>query len=490
MAVPSALAVTRRSESGLQATAVTPSRCPWSVKRRCPARASKMRVTPSSPAVAMRAPSGLHAAWEEPGSSKVSTRLPDRTSTMTAGAVPRAIAIWAPLGSNEVLRGEPSTWISRTIRPLVRSRIGTRPSFDHAAANRVPSGLKEGANASLPAGLCRACASSPVSRSQTLASPSSPVVPSRVPSGLKAMPLTRSSWPAIACTCSPVAASWIVRVPSGSAAANRAPSGLHATAPPTPGTRRTARDAVTAAWSACSASASTAASPSADRASSTASRASRTLRSASTSRLALAAAARLRAFAVRRSRTATDSAVWAASACSRASFRLVSASTLASRVTTSRTAAATSNERRRRFWRRVASGPLLQRDALGGRVLDRCLEELDLDLGEVGVAGVPPLEGGFEAGAAVQLGRRSPEAVPPDRGRRQVTEGALPGGVLVEPGLQSRPGPRQGLVGQLDRVGLGGHQAGAHQQRDDPLVVGVAPQRPPVDAEPDRSAVG
>ena len=56
-----------------------------------------------------------------------------------------------------------------------------KPSFTNNAANREPSGLNDGARTSRPFGLFHACRSFPVFRSQTLAEPSSPVVPSRAP---------------------------------------------------------------------------------------------------------------------------------------------------------------------------------------------------------------------------------------------------------------------------------------------------------------------
>ena len=101
-----------------------------------------------------------------------------------------------------------------------------------------------------------------------------------------------------------------------------------------------------------------------------------------------------------------------------------------------------------------------------------------------------PLERRLEPCAPVQLGVGSTEDVPADGGRCQVAEDALAGGVLVEPRPQPRPSPGEGLVGELERVVLGRDQPGTDEQRDRRARVRVAEQRPAVDPEPHRVAVG
>ena len=95
--------------------------------------------------------------------------------------------------------------------------------------------------------------------------------------------------------------------------------------------------------------------------------------------------------------------------------------------------------------------------------------------GEVRRGRRSPLEGRFEAGAAVQLAGRAAERFPAVGGGGEVAQDALPGGVLVEPRPQPWPRPGEGFVGQLDGVLLGGHQPCTDQQAEDVVAVASPP---------------
>jgi hypothetical protein len=138
----------------------------------------------------------------------------------------------------------------------------------------------------------------------------------------------------------------------------------------------------------------------------------------------------------------------------------------------------------------LVAAPLGQRVALGRSPGHRRVEECRFQCGEIALGGVAPFEGGFEAGASVELAVGPAQRFPAGGGGGEVVEGALTGGVFVEPGPQPGPRPRQRLVGELDGVFFGGHQPGPHQQADDPVARGVAAEGVAGDPGPDGFAVG
>ena len=128
--------------------------------------------------------------------------------------------------------------------------------------------------------------------------------------------------------------------------------------------------------------------------------------------------------------------------------------------------------------------------ALGGGFDAGRVEERLLLLGEIGCRRRPPLQDGFEAGAAVQLGGRATERLPAVGGGGEVAQDAVTGGVLVEPRPQPRPRSGQRFVGELDGVLLGGDQPGADEQAEHPFAVGVAAERAGRDTRANRFTVG
>ncbi len=127
---------------------------------------------------------------------------------------------------------------------------------------------------------------------------------------------------------------------------------------------------------------------------------------------------------------------------------------------------------------RLTLGHRSQGPLLGLGELDRCVEERRLDLGQDWARRVvAPLEGRFQPGAAVELGVRAAERVPPVGGADEVAEHPLAGDVVVEPRPQAGPRSGQCLVGDLEGVALGGDQPGAHEETDDPIAARVAEDR-------------
>ncbi len=66
--------------------------------------------------------------------------------------------------------------------------------------------------------------------------------------------------------------------------------------------------------------------------------------------------------------------------------------------------------------------------------------------------GLLPLQRLRESGSAVELAVRLAHAVPGIGSDAEVPQDALPLHVVVQPGLQPRPGAYQRLVGQLERI--------------------------------------
>ena len=91
-------------------------------------------------------------------------------------------------------------------------------------------------------------------------------------------------------------------------------------------------------------------------------------------------------------------------------------------------------------------------------------EERRFELTQIGVSVPLPLECRLQPGAPVQLAVGTAHRVPCAGGGRQVSQEALPVGVLLEPRAQPRPRSRQRFVREADARVVGGHQAGAYQQ--------------------------
>ena len=89
------------------------------------------------------------------------------------------------------------------------------------------------------------------------------------------------------------------------------------------------------------------------------------------------------------------------------------------------------------------------------------LEELALELVQLGVVLGGPVERRGEPGAAVELGGIAPGVSPLAGGADQVVVKAAALGVRLEPAAQPRPLAKQRLVGDLDRALVDGEQAGS-----------------------------
>ena len=125
---------------------------------------------------------------------------------------------------------------------------------------------------------------------------------------------------------------------------------------------------------------------------------------------------------------------------------------------------------------------------LGPAAGHRLVEERLLGRREVGRCARYPLLGGAEAAAPVELGVVAPRALPLGGRRGEVAEDPLALAVLVQPGAQPWPGPAEGLVGDLDALGVGGEEPAGEEGVDD-VVVGVAvDQVGPADPVADRCA--
>ena len=87
------------------------------------------------------------------------------------------------------------------------------------------------------------------------------------------------------------------------------------------------------------------------------------------------------------------------------------------------------------------------------------LEELALELVQLGLVAGSPVERRGKPGAAVELGRIAVGGLPFRRGVDQVLVKAPALGVVCEPVAKARPLAKQRLVGDLDRVLVDGHEA-------------------------------
>ena len=122
---------------------------------------------------------------------------------------------------------------------------------------------------------------------------------------------------------------------------------------------------------------------------------------------------------------------------------------------------------------------LLARPLLGGSILcsfslGAAVEEVPLRCGQVGVGSGLPLEGLGEPDTAIELAVGPIHPVPGVSRQGQVRAGSrCPSTSSSNQLPKARPGPRQGLVGQLDGVVVAGHQAGTDEELDEPLVLGV-----------------
>ena len=273
------------------------------------------------------------------------------------------------------------------------------------------------------------------------------------------------SWPWKDRTDSPVRASRMSTIPepSGPSVTKTLPSGLQSSRPPTPGTRSSMREPVTAAVEGLL-GLREAPPPSPERERSTAARASRMLRSGSTSRLALAAAASSRAVAI-----------WPASS---ARSRWLTATKPVMSAPTRKMAVAVSRARRRRFWRawwRARSSAACCSVSARARLASRKARSVGVRSGRGSLA---PVEGLGKAGTAVELAVGAAHRVPGVGGAGDVAQDALALDVLVEPALQAGPGPGERLVGELDDAVVAGDKPGADQQLDELVVGGVGRHGP------------
>ena len=103
-------------------------------------------------------------------------------------------------------------------------------------------------------------------------------------------------------------------------------------------------------------------------------------------------------------------------------------------------------------------------------------DELALELVEVERVIGGPVEGGSEAGAAVELALVAPCRVPFGRRLGDVTAKPAPFGVLLDPLAQAWPFAQQRLVGDLDGALADGDEAAVGQRREHVGHVRVALQ--------------
>ena len=117
-----------------------------------------------------------------------------------------------------------------------------------------------------------------------------------------------------------------------------------------------------------------------------------------------------------------------------------------------------------------------------------CLEERDLELGEIGSGSLAPLRCGVEPGAAVQLSVGPAERLPSIGGSAEVSLDALARCILLEPRSQSRPRSGERFVGHFDRVLIGRDEPGPHEQRHHSFSVGISEESLRGHAAPNRIA--
>ena len=416
--------------------------------------------------MAIERPSGLHTTPvtpAPPGRYSENDVAPPVARSMIAkpSPLPFPTTSCAPVGSKAIACPPGRSWNART-SPVSSVSTRTTPpsSLGHAAANSIPSLLNDAATAPEPSPLVIVDDNVPVAASTTRTAPSRCVVPSRRP--VASHSTLDGSEPSVTIerTTSPVDASRIstAALPAGPSAAKTSPLGLQSTRPPTPCTRRSIREAVMARWSAFSAAHATG--PSSSPARSTAAMARSTLRSGSTSTLAKAPAASSRTVALATLR--------------RRPVRLCDGD---------RSNGHGRNEQRRdRDQERpeptvlpgIALGPDGEFAVLRDVALARCVEEGPLDVGQRRVGGSLPLQCSLQPGSSVELAVGASVGVPAICCDHEVTEDALSAHIVVEPGPESRPGPGEGLVGELERLVLSGHQPRLHEQRNHPVTVRIA----------------
>ena len=104
-------------------------------------------------------------------------------------------------------------------------------------------------------------------------------------------------------------------------------------------------------------------------------------------------------------------------------------------------------------------------------------EEVALDHGQRGAGARPPVQRAGQPDAAVELAVRPAQAVPRVRRRAQVVQDPTAVDVVLQPPAQARPGPGEGLVGDLQDAVVAGDEPRRDEHLDQPVARGVRADR-------------